>query len=187
MNVLLGVSNRHIHLNNEDYKILFGDIQPEKVKDLVQPGQYASNLKVSIKTEKNTINNVRVLMPIRSYTQVEISKTDSYTLGIKPPIRASGDLEGAAPVTIVGPCGEITRNCAIIAERHIHIDPKERERLGFSFINKVSLKVGDEKRAILHDVYFKDNVGAVLECHIDTDDANANLINNGDYAEIILD
>ena len=70
MKVLLGVSNRHIHLNNEDYKILFGDIQPEKVKDLVQPGQYASNLKVSIKTEKNTINNVRVLMLIRQYTQV---------------------------------------------------------------------------------------------------------------------
>ena len=157
------------------------------MKDLVQPTQYASNLTVSIKTEKNEINKVRVLMPLRSYTQVELSKTDSYTLGINPPIRASGNLDGASVITVVGPCGEITKPCAIIAQRHIHISSSEREELGFSLIDKVSLKLGNEKKALLYDVYFKEDINGVLECHIDTDDANANFIKTGDYAEIIID
>lgn len=90
MKVLLGISNRHVHLTEEDYKTLFNDAPLEKVKDLVQPGEFASNQKVSIKTEKSTINNVRLLGPLRKYSQVEISKTDSFTLGIKPPVRNSG-------------------------------------------------------------------------------------------------
>ena len=121
MKVLLGISNRHVHLTEEDYKILFGELPLEKVKDLVQPGEFASNQKVSIKTEKNIINNVRLLGPLRKYSQVEISKTDSFTLGVKPPVRNSGELDGAAEVTIVGPNGEVTKNCCIIAARHLHI------------------------------------------------------------------
>ena len=127
MKVLLGISNRHVHLTEDDYKTLFGDEPLEKVKDLVQPGEYASNQKVSIKTEKNVINNVRLLGPLRSYSQVEISKTDSFTLGIKPPVRNSGDLENAAEVTIVGPKGEVTKECCIIAARHLHINTSDLE------------------------------------------------------------
>ena len=77
MQVVIGVSNRHVHLNQDDFDVLFGDTKVENLKDLLQPGQYVSNLKVSIKTEKNKFENVRVVMPVRSYTQVEISKTDS--------------------------------------------------------------------------------------------------------------
>lgn len=185
MEVKIGVSNRHVHLSEEDFKILFKDEVPEKVKDLVQIGQYASNLKVSIKTEKNTIDNVRVLLPIRDYTQVEISKTDSYTLGIKPPVRMSGDLDGAALVTIIGKHGELTKNVAIIAQRHIHINPVERKKLGLTDMEKVDVVVGNEKKATLHDVCLKEDPNGVLEFHIDTDDANANFVSNGDLGQII--
>ena len=103
MKVLLGVSNRHVHLTNEDYKTLFGDEPLGKVKDLVQPGQFSSDKKVTIKTEKKAIENVRLLGPLRSYTQVEISKTDSFSLGLNPPMRNSGDLDGAETIIIIGP------------------------------------------------------------------------------------
>lgn len=186
MNVNIGVSNRHIHLTKEDFKILFGDEVPQKVKDLVQAGQYASNLTVSIKTEKNTIDNVRLLLPFRNYTQVELSRTDGYTLGIKPPVRMSGDLDGAALVTIVGKCGEVKKNVAIIAQRHIHINPEDRKALGLDFVDKVSVLVGNDKKALLYGVQLKEEANGVLECHIDTDEANANFVNNGDIGQIIM-
>ena len=185
MNVKIGVSNRHVHLTEEDYKILFGEEKPLMIKDLVQPGQYASNLTVSIKTEKNIIDNVRVIMPCRSYTQFELSRTDSFYLGIDPPIRESGDLEGASRVTIVGKKGEIVRNCSIIANRHIHIDKETRRRMDLIDVNKVYLLVGNKKKALLYDVYLKESDNAVLECHLDLDDSNANYIESGDEATII--
>lgn len=185
MKVRIGVSNRHVHLTEEDYKILFGDTQALKVKDLVQPLQYASNLVVSIKTDKNVINNVRLIMPCRNYTQVELSKTDSFYLGIEPPIRDSGDLEKASVVTIIGDCGEVIKPCAIIANRHIHINKKDRERLGLIGVEKVSFEVGNEKKALLYDVHLKESEDAVLECHLDLDDSNANFIKTGDVGQII--
>ena len=187
MQVVIGVSNRHVHLNQDDFDVLFGDTKVENLKDLLQPGQYVSNLKVSIKTEKNKFENVRVVMPVRSYTQVEISKTDSYYLGIDPPIRTSGDLEGAEVVTIEGPMGVVTKHCAIIAERHIHINPVDREKYGLKEKNQVSIRIGKEKSAILHNVFLKESPDGVLECHLDTDDANANFVKTQDIADIIID
>ena len=92
MKVILGVSNRHIHLKKEDYKILFGDEPINKVKDLRQPGQFASDKFVTLKNGDRQIEHVRVLGPIRNYTQIEISRTDAYTLKLNPPIRTSGNL-----------------------------------------------------------------------------------------------
>lgn len=185
MKVLLGISNKHVHLSTEDYKILFGDEPLNKVKDLVQPGQYASDKKVTVKTEKRAFEGLRVLGPLRSYTQVEVSKTDSFALGINPPIRNSGDLEGSATVTIVGPCGEVTKPCCIIANRHIHINPKEREELGLVGVDKVSVKVEGEKATIFDNVWLKEDESYVLELHLDTDDGNGALAKTGDYLEII--
>ncbi len=185
MKVLLGISNKHVHLSTEDYKILFGDEPLNKVKDLVQPGQYASDKKVTVKTEKRAFEGLRVLGPLRSYTQVEVSKTDSFALGINPPIRNSGDLEGSATVTIVGPCGEVTKPCCIIANRHIHINPKEREELGLVGVDKVSVKVEGEKTTIFDNVWLKEDESYVLELHLDTDDGNGALAKTGDYLEII--
>ena len=185
MKVLLGISNRHVHLTEEDYKALFNDAPLEKVKDLVQPGEFASNQKVSIKTEKSTINNVRLLGPLRKYSQVEISKTDSFTLGIKPPVRNSGDLENAEKITIVGPYGEVTKNCCIIATRHLHINKEDRIKYNLEGVEKVKVKIESEKSTIFEDVYVKENPNYVLELHLDTDDGNGSLAKTGDEVEII--
>ncbi len=155
MKVNIGVSNHHLHLTKEDYYELFGTYEIENIKDLVQTGEFASSSKVSIKTEKNTIDSLRVLGPFREYTQVEISKTDSYTLGIDPPVRDSGDVKNSAIVTIVGPKGSITKECCIIATRHIHINYIDRVKLGLQNVDKVSVRVGSEKKAILDNVFIK--------------------------------
>lgn len=185
MKVIIGVSNRHIHLCSEDYKVLFGEMAMEKIKDLVQPLEFASNLTVDIETAKSKLTRVRVLGPLRSYTQVEVSKTDCFTLGIDAPVRSSGDLTDAAEVTIVGPCGTIVKSCAIIANRHLHINPQIRASLGLENVEKIKVRIGEEKRAILGDVYIKETPLGELELHLDTDDANGNLIKTGDMATLI--
>lgn len=186
MKVLLGVSNRHVHLTEEDYKILFGDEPLGVVKELVQPGQFSSDKKVSIKTEKRTIDNVRLLGPLRSYTQVEISKTDSFSLGVNPPVRNSGDLEGAAVITIIGPNGEVTKPCCIIANRHLHINRAQREQLGLMGVEKVCARVEGEKPTIFDNVFIKESEDYTLELHLDTDDGNGAMASTGDQIEIFI-
>ena len=186
MKVNLGVSNRHVHLTEEDYNILFGNNIIEIQKELVQKGEFSSTSKVSIETEKNIINNVRVLGPFRKYTQVEISKTDSYFLGLNPPIRNSGELTNCEEITIIGPCGKIKKACCIIATRHLHLNHSDRERLNLLDKETISIKVGNnEKSAILNNVFVKETENGVLEVHLDTDDANGNLLKTGDEVELI--
>ena len=186
MRITVGISNRHVHLNNNDYKSLFGDIPLTKRNDLTQPGMYACNETVTIKGDKRSIENVRVLGPLRSYTQVEVSKTDAYMLGVNPPVRNSGDLDGAYPITIIGPKGEITVNSCIIATRHIHVDKNIRKEHNLEGIEKVSVKIGGEKGGIIDNVYLKDSDEAFFELHLDTDDANGFLLKQNDEVEIIL-
>ena len=185
MKISVGISNRHVHLNNDDYNILFGNIPFTKRNDLNQPGMFASSLTVTIKGPKRSIENVRVLGPHRSYTQVEVSMTDAYTLGINPPVRTSGDLEGASEITIIGLCGEITKNVAIIADRHIHVAKQIRGEKGLVGVDKVSVKIDGEKSGIINNVYLKDSEEAYFELHLDTDDANAYLLKQNDIVEII--
>ena len=186
MKVILGVSNRHVHLNKDDYYTLFGDEPMNKVKDLRQPGQFASDKFVTIKNGDRQISHVRVLGPIRNYTQVEISKTDSFTLKVNPPIRTSGDLEGSSPITIVGPKGELNldKGC-ILANRHLHISPEEVKKYGLEGVKKVKVKVDGEKGGILNNVHLKIIEPSLLEMHIDTDEANAAAISGSALGEII--
>lgn len=186
MKVILGISNRHVHLTEEDYKILFKDEPLNKAKDLLQKGQYASDKKVSIKTAKNTINNVRLLGPLRKYTQVEISKTDSFTLGLNPPVRDSGDLEGAEMITIVGPYGEVTKSCCILATRHLHINTEDLARYGLTNGQHIKAKIVSEKTTVFEDVHVKADPTYVLELHLDTDDGNGALAKTGDEIEVII-
>ena len=187
MEVKIGVSNRHVHLCERDLKILFGDnYELEVKKELVQPGEFASNSVVTIKTEKSEIGNVRVLGPLRSYTQVEVSKTDAFKLGINPPVRDSGDLAGSEGVTLIGPNGSVDLNeGCIIATRHIHITPDQVHELGLDGLKSVDVKLPGEKGGILYNVQLKVSPNYAFEMHIDTDDANAHLISSGDIAEII--
>ena len=189
MKISVGVSNRHVHLTEEHFKTLFGeDATLEVVKELTQPGQFASNCKVTIKTEKSEIPGVRVLGPIRPYTQVEISKTDAFKLGLNPPVRNSGDLENSSPITIVGPNGSVdVENGCIIATRHIHATPADAENYGLTDGQVVKVEVINEKGGILYNVSVKVSEANAWELHVDTDDANGNFIKQGDIVNIIVD
>lgn len=186
MKVILGVSNRHVHLTEDTYKKLFGEEKIEVVRELRQPGQFASDKFVTIKNGDRQINKVRVLGPFRKYDQVEISRTDSYTLKLKPPIRDSGNLKNTLPITLVN--GEkivdLKEGC-IIANRHIHISPKEMKEYGLENIERVKLKIDGEKGGILENVSIRVDDNSKFELHLDTDDSNAFNVKTGDEIEII--
>ena len=185
----VGVSNRHIHLTQEHLDILFGPgYELTKLKDLSQPGQYACKEQLTlIGPSLKAIEGVRVLGPLRKKSQVEISKTDSYTLKVKAPVRESGDVEGSAPITIVGPKGivQLKEGC-ILANRHIHMSPNDAERFGVKDGDYVAVDtVGEGKRTTLWDVQIRVSEKFILEMHLDTDDANACGIGNGSRVKLI--
>ena len=188
MKVKVGVSNRHVHLTREAADVLFGKNYELTIKNkLTQRNQFAANETVIIKTPKNQIEKVRVLGPLRDYNQVEISKTDSYKLGIDPPVRNSGDLEGSSPITIIGPKGvlELDKGC-IIAARHLHISTSDLAKYNLKENQSLSIKTCGKKGATLDNVYVKSYSNFTLEVHLDTDDANACLIKQGDEVELII-
>ena len=184
----VGVSNRHIHLTRADVDTLFGagyELQP--LKDLSQPGQYACKECLTIVGPSlRPIENVRVLGPLRKATQVEISRTDSFTLKVKPPVRESGQVEGSAALTIIGPKGVISipQGC-IIANRHIHMSPADGERFGVKDGDYVTVDAEGTRRTRFFDVQVRVNEAFRLEMHVDTDDANAAGIGNGAVVHIV--
>ncbi len=184
-----GASNRHVHLSEGDLKILFGEgYQLEEIKELGQPGQYAAKEKVIIVGPKNAIAGVRALGPVRKATQVEISRTDAFKLGVKPPIKDSGDHSGTPGVTIVGPKGTvILENGLIIAKRHIHMKPEEAETYGVKNkdIVRVYCEGSGERKTIFDDVLIRVSEKYALEFHVDVDEANAALLSNGDEVFIV--
>lgn len=187
MRISVGVSNRHLHVTEEDFKLLFGqDADINLDRAINQPGQFASSNKVDVAGPKGKISALRILGPYRKYTQVELSQTDCRTIGITAPIRKSGDLECATEIEIVGPNATIKRSAAIIANRHIHVDRETIDMYGLNLVDRVSLKVEGEKPTILQDVFIKEENPAFFEVHIDTDDANACQLKNGDQVEIII-
>ncbi|AJG40440.1 phosphate propanoyltransferase [Thermotoga sp. RQ7] len=186
--IIVGVSNRHVHLSREDLETLFGkgyELTP--VKELRQPGQYAAKETVTIVGPKGAIENVRVLGPVRKETQVEISRTDAFRLGVRPPVRDSGDLEGTPGIVIIGPNGILVKEKGvIIAKRHIHMHPKDAEYYGVKDkdIVKVIVESGD-RRLIFDDVLIRVREDFALEFHVDTDEANAAMLNTGDLVYIV--
>jgi putative phosphotransacetylase len=182
MLVPVGVSNRHIHLTQEHVEILFGKgYQLTPFKDLSQPGQYACKEQLTIiGPSLRPIEGVRVLGPTRKASQVEISRTDSYVLKVKPPVRESGDIAGSAPITIIGPKGVVTlKEGCIIANRHIHMSLDDAAKFGVKDGDYVDVLVEGERKTMFYDVQIRANAAFRLEMHIDTDDANAAGIGNG--------
>jgi putative phosphotransacetylase len=172
----LGISNRHIHLREETFRVLFGaDATPQIHRNLYQPGEFALTQTCLIVGPKmNPIEHVRILGPFRGYDQVEVSLTDAIRLGIKPPIRDSGDLKGAAPVTVVGPAGSLTlKEGAIIANRHVHMTPSDAERFGVRQGDFIRVKLPGNKSTVYGRVLVRVNKSWKLQLHLDTDDANA--------------
>ncbi|MFE8700875.1 phosphate propanoyltransferase [Cytobacillus sp. FJAT-54145] len=187
--VPIGVSARHCHLTKCDFIKLFGDTGSlTKKGDLLQPGQFAANEAVTIAGPKGSIERVRVLGPFRKHTQVEVSMTDSIKLGLKPPIRESGNIEFSSPVTIIGPKGSIYKEKGlIIAQAHVHMSVNDAKRLHVQDGDFVRVKTLNEQRPISFEkVKIRVSPNYVLEMHIDTDEANAAHIQSGDFGEIIL-
>ena len=185
--VPIGVSARHIHLTQEHVEVLFGEgYQLTKRKELMG-GQFAANEQVTIVGLKlRAIENVRVLGPVRSKSQVEISATDAIKLGVRAPIRLSGDIEGSAPIAVVGPKGVIylDEGC-IIAKRHIHMAPKDAIAAGVRNGDIVSVKADNERVTFFNHVQIRVDESFTLEMHIDTDEANAAKISTGETVTII--
>ncbi|MBO1264041.1 phosphate propanoyltransferase [Proteiniclasticum sp. SCR006] len=185
--VPVGVSNRHIHVSREDLDILYGKgYALTKMKDLKQPGEYAANETLEVKTKKGSFGKVRILGPVRGNTQVELSLSDSYGLGLSVPIRESGSIKGSEGVTLVGPKGEVTLTEGVIAAyRHIHMPKDMAEKYGFRNGDIVSVEKEGKRGLIFQDVMLRVSPKYALEMHIDVDEANAGSIRSGDLLKII--
>lgn len=185
--VPIGVSARHIHLTQADLEVLFGPgYQLTKKKELMG-GQFASNELVTIVGLKlRAIENVRVLGPCRSKSQVEISATDAIRLGVKAPVRDSGDIAGSAPIALVGPKGALyLKEGCIVAARHIHMSPDDAKAAGVKDGDYVSVKADNERGTVFNNVKIRVDDSFTLEMHIDTDEANASRIATGNMVTIV--
>lgn len=185
--VPVGVSARHVHLTQAHVEELFGKgYQLTKKKELMG-GQFAANEMVTIVGLKlRAIENVRVLGPVRKASQVEISATDAVKLGIKAPIRESGNVAGSAPIAIVGPKGALYLNeGCIVAQRHIHMSPADAMAAGVSDGQIVSVKADNERGTVFNHVKIRVDDSFTLEMHIDTDEANAAQIKTGETVMIM--
>ena len=185
---LVEVSARHVHLTQEDVEKLFGaGKQLTYVRDLSQPGQFVCEERVEIVGPKRSIANVVILGPVRPASQVEVSMTDCFTLGVVGPVRESGDLEGSAPIKLKGPAGEVDLpQGLIVAKRHIHMTPEDAQRLGVEDKEIVQVKVQTDRPVIFGDCVVRVSPKFALAMHVDTDEANASLIGrNGCQGEIV--
>ncbi|MDD4600570.1 Phosphate propanoyltransferase [bioreactor metagenome] len=182
----VGISARHVHVSREDLDILYGKgYQLTVKKDLSQPGQFACNETVDLVTEKSTFKNVRILGPERKATQVELSMTDAMKLRLNPPVRDSGDLQGSAGVTIVGPQGTVKiEQGVIVACRHIHMTPADAELYGVKDKEVVKVKCDGERGLVFDKVLIRVNDQYKLEMHVDTDEGNAALLGNSSTIEL---
>lgn len=183
----VGVSNRHIHLSQEDLNKLFGEgYELNRIKELSQPGQYACKEVVTICGPKGAIENVRVLGPVRNSTQVEVLKGDLFKLGVSAPVRMSGVLEGTPGICIVGPKGSVhIKEGLILAQRHIHMTLEDAERLGVSDGDIISIEVLGLRGGIYNNVAIRASGSGTLECHIDIEEANAMDIDGSSKVKII--
>ncbi|MBN8201134.1 phosphate propanoyltransferase [Bacillus sp. NTK034] len=174
----MAVSARHCHLSQRDLEILFGTgYQLTKKADLSQPGQFAANETITIAGPRGSLEKVRILGPARNMTQVEVSRTDSIKLGLKPPLRESGNIEGSSPVTLIGPKGSLyKKEGLIIAKAHIHMAPEDAEAFGVENGEYVTVEAEGERPISIGNVLIRISPRYRLEMHIDTDEANAGLI-----------
>ena len=184
----LGISGRHVHVTQAHLETLFGkDYRLTEFKPLSQPGQYAANEKVDVVSPKgNTIKGVRILGPVRPASQVEISRSDALRGGFIALVRSSGDVKGSGPCTLVGPNGSVElEEGVIIADRHIHFSLEDAESFGVSNGDIVSILVEGEKPGLLGNVLCRVSKSYALDCHLDTDDGSAFMLNTGDLATLV--
>jgi putative phosphotransacetylase len=185
--VVTGVSNKHLHLSEKDLGTLFGEgYKLTPYKELVQPGQYAAEEKVDIVGPKGSIRGLRIIGPTRPRTQVELSVTDARGIGLTPPVVESGHLDGTPGVKIIGPKGEVDlEEGVMVALRHIHLNPRQAEEAGVKDHDLVDVATYGARPLIFEDVVIRAGTAHEREFHVDTDEANAAGLSNGDQVEIL--
>ena len=184
----VGVSARHVHLSQKDAEVLFGAghdlLHP--LRELSQTGQFAAEETVSVAGSRGSFSHVRVLGPLRSQSQVELSQTDCLTLGVQAPIRESGNLAGAGAICLIGPRGAILlKENAIVAKRHIHMTPDDASRFKVKNGQEVSLRSIGVRPLEFSGVTVRIDSSFSLEFHIDTDEANASGLHTGDKVLLV--
>lgn len=185
---IVETSARHVHLTAEAFATLFGEGKELTVKKMLsQPGQFASEERVTIVGPKKSLPNVSILGPFRKANQVELSATDARSIGIVAPIRESGDVAGSGACKIVGPEGEIEiSEGVIVAKRHIHLTPADAEEMDVKDKDVVWVRLDtDGRKAILGDVVCRVSDSYALAMHIDTDESNAVSAPRELYGEIV--
>ena len=185
--IKVGVSQRHVHLSQEDLETLFGKGYELTVKKVLMGREYASNEVVTlVGPSLKAIENVRVLGPVRKNTQVEISRTDTFVLKVSPPVRPSGDVKGSEKIVLVGPKGSVyLKEGVIIANRHIHLSPDGAKEHGVNDGDCVDVRIEGEKPTLFYDVQVRVRDDFNSEMHIDTDDANCAGLKNGNTVKIL--
>ena len=180
--IICNVSNRHVHLSEDDIEKLFGaGYKLKKTRDLIQPGEYVTSDTVDLIGPKRTIKKVRVLGPPRKNSQVEVSCTDTFTLGIEVPVRNSGDIAGTPGIRLVGSYGSVKLTKGlIVAQRHIHMTPADASEFKVKDNDMVRIRTEPPRSVVFEDVLIRVNENFALECHLDTDEANACNLKNGD-------
>lgn len=188
--IIIEVSARHAHLSKDDFEALFGKgKKPTLFRQLSQPHTFAANEIVDVQTSKNILRHVRVLGPFKERTQLEISKTDAYYLGIPALVRESGDLEGTPGLTLSGPAGKVKiRSGVILAHRHIHTSPEEAKKYGLKHGQMVSVRCSGPRAVIFRNVLVRVDKIFSWRMQIDTDEANAAGIDDeNDMGEVIIE
>lgn len=181
------ISARHIHLSKKDLEILFGkDYRLRKKRDLTQPHHFAAKETLALKTNGEKMEKVRIVGPLRKRTQVELSLTDAFNLGISLPIRKSGNLAGTPGVLLIGPKGKLKlKEGLIIPWRHIHLSFKKAKNLRVKDGDFISVKTKSQRFLTFHNVEIR--VGDYRPClHLDTDEGNAAGIIKKGFGELIL-
>ncbi len=191
----VGVSNRHFHIAAADLEKLFGGGHTlTKLKEVSQKGQYATRETLAVIGPKGRIENIRIVGPPRGQTQLELSRTDAVVLGLDPPVRYSGDLQGSPGARLAGPKGEVILNEGIIIpQRHIHMSPEDAKKFGVKDRDRVIVAplpqtppAGSEARTVIFDnVLIRVHETFVLDFHLDTDEANASGLKNGDQVRLL--
>ena len=186
MEALVMRSNHHVHLTKEACDVLFGEAGLTFQRYLAEEnGPWSSNEFVDVRGPKGTLNHLRVLGPLRSYTQCELLMADCYKLGVKAPVRNSGQLEGAATLTLIGPCGELTADCGILAWRHIHVDKDTLAEMGKNYGDFVDVVTTGDRALVFNKVALVRGAKGLL-MHIDTEEGNAAGVRNGEKLKIVL-
>ena len=185
--VPVGISNRHVHVTQADLETLFGaGYELKQSKPLSQPGQFAAEEVVNLIGPKNTIAKVRILGPVRPATQVEISRTDSFTLGVSAPVRDSGSVAGSAGIVIEGPKGRVElKEGVIIAQRHLHLHTDEAAELGLKDKDWIDVQFDGDRSVTFHKVLVRVSPKFAKDLHLDTDEANAAGLANGNLGTIV--